>query len=87
MNEPVRVTRANDYATLEGGRFEFYYGYEFDHDDEGEVWGFSVTCAGHVVFRISHQEMTAYRGHPGIFETQDCLLFGIGLYFVGGPDE
>lgn len=76
MRKP-RISIASDYAVLESGKFEFYFGYEYGRNDDGEVWGFRAKKNGRVILEYPVEE--------GRFEVTDGLLEGIGKYLAGLP--
>ena len=42
---------SNDYSGFSSNGYDFYYGYEFGHDEDGSVWGFEVKKDDVSVFR------------------------------------
>lgn len=89
MAKSVRTYTASDYAGLQVGdhQHEFYYGYEYDSDAEGAIWGFFVTWEGTRLWGVPYTQMAQHPGCPDQFETQDCLLFGIGLWLAIGKEQ
>jgi len=73
----ISISIASDYAGMEAGEFDFYFGYEYGKDDEGEVWGFRAKKNGEVVLEYPVEE--------GRFEVAERLLEGIGHYLAGLP--
>ena len=74
----TQISIASDYAVLEAGQFEFYYGYEWKRDDdEGEIWGFRAKKNGRTILE--------YPVAKDRFEVTERLLEGIGKYFEGLP--
>lgn len=49
------VYSASDYAGLYAGPYHFYYGYEFDRNEDGEFWGFRVTKDGKELFAMPYE--------------------------------
>jgi hypothetical protein len=76
MTNP-RISISDDYAVLRAGQFEFYYGYEYGRNDNGEVWGFRAKKNGQVVLE--------YAIETGKFDVTGRLLEGIGNYLRGLP--
>lgn len=77
----AEIYSASDYAGLNGGKYSFYYGYEFgkELDDDGrerEVWGFEARVNGVVVLRARHKE-----SWPSQWDTEKCLMYGIANFF------
>jgi hypothetical protein len=86
MMADVTFGVASDYAYLDAGPVNFYYGYEFNRDADGaEVWGFEYKLSGESVLRLSFPELAAeVRGTNDQGETLDCLLAGIGVVLARG---
>lgn len=84
MSAPGRLVTASDYAVLEVKGQRFYYGYELKYDPMGdEVWGFEcITEAGAHTHQRPYETMAQLSGCPDQFDTQGCLLFGIGLWIA-----
>ena len=82
----VDILINDDYAVLSTDKYHFYYGYEFDSKEcecgnTIEIWGFEVCVDGdRPVFRMSYEEMSKYKNCPDLWECDNCLLFGIGLF-------
>ena len=77
---------AGDYAGLQGGGHNFYYGYEYDDPQEdGDLrWGF-IHEGPKGGTRMSYQQARAqYPDIPGRFETTDCLLWFIAWVLENG---
>lgn len=77
MRTKTRVSISSDYAVLDAGNFEFYFGYEYGKNGDDEVWGFRAKHGGRVVLE--------YAVEDGRFEVTERLLEGIGKYFEGLP--
>lgn len=73
----IRISIASDYAGMEAGAFDFYYGYEYGKNENGEVWGFRAKKNGKVIFE--------YPVDQGRFEVAEQLLEGIGKYLASLP--
>jgi hypothetical protein len=68
--------RASDYAGLRAGNLDFYYGYEFGRNDDGEVWGFRAKRNGRVVLEYPHEPPTDK------FDVVSELMTGIARYLI-----
>lgn len=78
---------SDDYASLDTGRFFFYYGYE-EPVDGG--WGFVVKDNKVPVARYSHAKIVEEGGrffHEDGEEPMYYLLAGIGLWLADGGHE
>ena len=74
-----RISIASDYAVLEAGEFYFYFGYEYDRNEEGEVWGFRAKRKGKIVLEYPVEE--------GRLEVTERLLEGMGKFVVAQAKE
>lgn len=79
MNREIDISISDDYAAISTYNYGFYYGYEFDSNNDEDIWGFE-TCEDDKPFRISYDEMSKYKDCPSQWECTECLLFGIGLW-------
>lgn len=77
----VRLYTASDYAGLEAGAHEFYFGYEWGRSEDGEeeVWGFRYKRGGKEMTSLSYEAMAQLVKCPEQWDTQACLLLGIGM--------
>lgn len=72
----AEVWSAGDYAGMTAGPYQFYYGYEYDRDENGnEVWGFEAKKGGDTVLRVAWKP-----SWPDKCETETCLLFCIANF-------
>ena len=69
------ISIASDYAVLRAGKFEFYFGYEYGRNEDGEVWGFRAKKSGKTILE--------YPVIVGRFDVTDRLMEGIAKYFEG----
>lgn len=78
------ATISSDYAHLQGGDTEAYYGYEFaPRDSDGdEQWGFYVKVGGKVVYSATLWAMTKRNPRLNKFECAECLLIGMEMYLT-----
>ena len=73
---------SDDYAGLESGKFQFYYGYEVE-DKETHEWCFQVKENGEEVYRIITSEIEKnMKDHHQLNMPQDYLVAGIGLWLL-----
>jgi len=77
MSKNVRISIASDYGVLEAGQYRFYYGYEYEKGDFGEIWGFRATKNGKMILEYPVKEKK--------FDVIDRLFEGIGNYLAGLP--
>ena len=88
----IDVTISDDYAVLTNTNYEFYYGYEYDveedkYGDTHEIWGFEVNGNDGKIFRISADDMKKIKNCPDKWNCEKMLLFGIGLFFNRLPED
>ena len=82
------MTIASDYAHIQGGDIEAYYGYEFtktdhntDWDDDPPEWGFWLKKGGVEVMRVPFSELRRREKRLDQEETAECLLVGLETYW------
>lgn len=85
----MNISISDDYAVLTTKNYGFYYGYEFDEDEDEEcIWGFEVNDNSKIgAFRISYEDMKKYKNCPSQWECEKCLLFGIGLWLEENKND
>ena len=88
----IDVSISDDYAILITNNYRFYYGYEYNFEediygDTREIWGFEVNGNNEKIFRISADEMSKIKDCPNKWDCEKMLLFGIGLFFNKLPEN
>ena len=88
----IDIAINDDYAVLTTTNYGFYYGYEYDFEedkygDAHEIWGFEVNRNDGKIFRISADEMAKIKNCPDKWNCEEMLLFGIGLFFNKLPEN
>jgi len=84
----VEVVSASGYAALDEGKWSFYYGREWAHDEKGERWGFRAERADTVIVSFPLEAMEAMAGRSLDPEAvADNLLLGIDLSRARGAFE
>jgi len=92
----VTVTIRSDYATLDVGDTEAYYGYEYwwltherqepppdlDHED---TWGYVLRRDRQVVEHLSTRALLALPGCPEYFACGEMLIFCLGWSLSSRP--
>ena len=81
----IDITISDDYAVLTTTNYGFYYGYEYDFEenedgDTHEIWGFSVNGNDGKLFGITADEMEKMENCPSKWDCEKMLLFGIGIF-------
>lgn len=81
----MNVSISDDYAVLDTKNYSFYFGYEFDIEetedgDTREIWGFEVIKNDERIYGIPYDKMKKMKNCPSIYDCEECLLFGIGLF-------
>lgn len=71
---------SDDYAVLNTGRYEFYFGYEHEIEDNP---GFYVKENGKIIKEFSSKELDKIA--PSYFDgdVRGYLICGIGLFLLG----
>jgi len=72
---------SDDYAGLESGKYQFYYGYEIE-DKETEEWCFQVKENGEEIYRIISSDIEKNLDSRQLTMPQDYLVAGIGLWLL-----
>lgn len=72
---------SDDYAGLESGKYQFYYGYEIE-DKETEEWCFQVKENGEEIYRIISSDIEKILDSRQLTMPQDYLVAGIGLWLL-----
>jgi hypothetical protein len=86
----VEVYKSDDYAGLEAGKYEFYYGYEVTEvtstDDEGyenESWCFQVKVKGKIVMTLTREYIEKnVKMENHLDSPEDYLNAGIGIWLL-----
>lgn len=85
MNKQLDAYFSDDYAGLDAGRYEFYYGYEVvvNEDDENSDWCFIVKEEGNIIFTLSTTEINNLTKEiRQMYDPVSYLLAGIGLWIL-----
>ncbi len=88
----IEITISDDYAVLTTTNYGFYYGYEYDFEedkygDTHDIYGFEVNGNDEKIFRISANDMKKIKNCPDEYDCEKMLLFGIGLFFNKLPSN
>lgn len=78
----VNIYHSNDYAGLDAGKFQFYYGYEATDPKNNDMWCFQVKENGQEVFNITRSEIEHNTENHQLDSAQDYLIAGIGIWLV-----
>ena len=82
MNGNINISINDDYSALSTLNYGFYYGYEFDYDEESEedIFGLEIQDEDGSQYRISYMEMSSYPNCPNGWDCDKCLLYGVALF-------
>ena len=72
---------SDDYAGLDTGALQFYYGYEVQ-DPETEDWCFRVKKNGQEIYRVTTTEIEKSIDNRQLDMPQDYLVAGIGMWLL-----
>ena len=71
---------SDDYAGLQSGCFNFYYGYEVTDPADEEMWCFQVKKNGTEIFRVTRKEIE--NSFEQLNDVRDYLIAGIGMWLL-----
>jgi len=80
----INVGCSDDYASLDSGKYEFYYGYEviYNENDDDSEWCFQVKEQGKEIMKIPTSEIIKQSGNSLLDYPRDFLIAGIGIWLL-----
>jgi len=73
---------SDDYAGLESGYLNFYYGYEVTDPADDGMWCFQVKKNGIEIFRVTREEIEKTKSYDQLNDVRDYLIAGIGMWLL-----